>query len=238
MIPAVSKLSYFRKRITKLQGVCIMTDQYIHLGSLDLAGKVWGGFSFSGGVWKVKTDGASTFKTGGRFDPTGPDGFSCTFMVAFSTEQEASTFVAYCVANTHDAALAFYPRTSSWYFLVWGVALKQMPIDQDSPTDYNWYMYQVTLYFYSPFTYQATPDSWAVTNGTLNLTHAITNSGHYAAGFESLAVTCHRASSQNVHDLVFGNGTTNLTLFSGSCLVDELWTLLGNDNRLISNLID
>jgi len=213
-------------------GVFIMAEQYIYLGTQDLRGKVWGGFSFSGGVWKIVQSGASSFKTGGRFDPTGPDGFSCTFNVAFATDADASTFLAYCAAHTHDAGIAFYPRTTDWYFLVWGIAVKQASIDVDSPTDYNWYQYQVTLFFYSPYTYQASATAWTVTAQNAPQSKAIANLGHYSGSFESLAVTCKRASSQNVHDLTFSNGTTTLTLFAGSCLAEEVWTLLGNDNLL------
>lgn len=210
-----------------------MTDQYIHLGTQDLTAKVWGGFVFSGGVWKIQQGGASSFKTGARFDPAGPDGFSCTFNVAFANDADASTFLAYCAANTHDAGITFYPRTANWYFLVWGITVKQAPIDVDGPMDYVYYQYQVTLFFYSPFTYQATPTLWAVTNGTAPQTKAITNSGHYAGSFESLAITCHRQNSKNVADLYYSVGSSSLYLFSGLCNVDEFWTLQGNDNLLI-----
>jgi hypothetical protein len=214
----------------------ITQAQYIYLGSYDLRGIVYGGFRFSDGMWAIKQDGAVSLQTGARRDS--PKGFWCAFNVMFTNEEDSNAFRYYCVQNAEDSNIAFFVRDYSWFFRVWGVGLRQLPIDEGSPMDYLYSMYEVVLYFYSPYTYQVPAATWYTNNATLpQQSPPLANLGHYETSLQSLRVVCHynaahvKALTMNVQ------GGEALTI-TDEALSEEVWELNGETNQLYETFID
>lgn len=224
---------------------------YTYLGSFDLTDHIYGEMKPSGGGWKVKQDGAVSLSTSARKDT--PEGFSYNFSVVFggpTAEDDASEFLAYCRPFDPDdpdfdedigADTALYLRTSDWFYRVWGVVVKPTAIGK-SPLDYTQYVYDVTCYLYSPYSYARRPATWAQASITsLPVTKTVSNrNGHIASAFENLAITC-TYNSDHVHNLIHsmtvGGITTSLTLAT-EALSDEVWELLGNDSKILETYED
>jgi hypothetical protein len=213
----------------------ITEAQYIYLGAFDLRATahrcVMGGFTPSGGVWSIKQDGATSLLTGARRDT--PSGFSMSFKVLFDNETDANAFRYYCVQMAKDADIALFVRDNSWYFRVWGISLKQMPIDEACSIDYTDFMYEVICHLYSPYTYQIPSSSWYSANASLpqECGH-LTNIGHYENTFQSLQATCHY-NGAHVKALVLSvQGNSDTLTICDEALSDEIWELRGEDNQL------
>jgi hypothetical protein len=215
--------------------------QFILLGSWDLRATwyrgVWGGFNFTGGIWNVKQDGASTLLTGARLDT--PSGFSCSFKVYFTDKEDAQRFRAYCVDNNENSDIAFFVRDTNWFFKVWGITIKQSSIDVDSPTDYQYYFYDVTVYFYSPYAYENPAKIWQTPSCTLPQNSGpLANVGHYDRSFDKLQIIAHYALEAHVHDLSLSIQSSESLILCSLALSDELWDLRGNDNYLLETYTD
>jgi hypothetical protein len=167
-----------------------------------------------------------------------------------AAEDDASEFLAYCRPFDPDdpdfdedigADTALYLRTSDWFYRVWGVVVKPTAIGK-APLDYTQYVYDVTCYLYSPYSYARRPATWAQASITsLPVTKTVSNrNGHIASAFESLAVTCtyNSAHVKNLaHAITVGSTTTTLTLAT-EALSDEVWELLGNDSKILETYED
>lgn len=211
---------------------------YCYLGTQDLRGKVYGGFKFPGGFWEVKQDGATSLRTGARLDT--PKGSQCAFDVIFSTEAQADAFMLYCTGKQENANIKLYTRSSEWYHTVWGVVVKPKPICQDSPMDYLYYMYEVVCYLYSPYAYAASAQSWGGTSvAPPQYSANLANAGHIGMPPESLKVTCPYTAGLHVTNLKLVNVATSAYLYLFNyALTDELWTLYGQENKLIEEYYD
>jgi hypothetical protein len=217
---------------------------YIKLGTFDLTGKVYDDIKFAGGFFDIKQDGATSLRTGARKGD--PKGFSASFFVCFATEAEASAFMAYVAPYSPEdpdfdeevgADTALYLRTSDWYYRAWGVVVKPTAIGK-SPLDYTQYMYDVTCYLYSPYSYARRPSTWLQSGITsLPVTKSISNrNGHIASAFDSLAVTC-AYNAAHVKNLVHSIGSTSLTIAT-EALSDEIWELKGNEYKILETYED
>lgn len=212
-----------------------VAEQFIQLGDFDLTGKVYGGIRTAGGYWKIKQDGAGNLFTGARKDT--PEGASRAFRVVFDNERDAEQFLYYFADKEEDADLPFYYRFHDWHYRVWGVVIKDVPISEDSPVDYPYYIYDVACYLYSPFGYSREFTVWKLTNATLNQTLTLNNpEGHYPSCFESLAVTCHY-SGGHVQNLALAIDGVTLPICDYA-LSNEIWELLGNDYSLLETYED
>ncbi len=215
-------------------------SQYIYLGTQNLSNRVYGGFKFSGGIWSVKQVGATSLETANRRDE--PKGGSVSFSVVFDSEADASVFLKYCWENGPDnpdfdeengVDLAFYLRSNSWYFRVWGISAQQTKLNSES-MDYIQYAYEVTCYFYSPYSYAATTDSWTATSQALPETSsALSNAdGYMPCPLEVLEITC-AYNAGHVSDLVHTIADCAVALtICDDALTNEIWTLCGNENKL------
>jgi hypothetical protein len=214
------------------------------LGTFDLTDHIYGEIKPTGGGWKVKQDGATNLWTSARKDS--PEGISYTMSVVFDDADEASDFVAYCMPYTPDhpdfdedvgADIPLYIRTEDWYYAVWGVVLKPGTLNKQV-LDYVQYLYDVTCYLYSPYSYADSPMVWSLTSVTsLPETKSISNlDGHIASAFESLAITC-TYNSAHVKNLVHSIGSKSLTICD-EALSGEVWEIRGNENKVIETYID
>ena len=215
-----------------------MAAMYCYLGTQDLRGKVYNGFKPSGGFWEVKQDGATSLRTGARLDSV--KGCYYTFDVVFASEAEAAAFMLYCAGKQEDANINLYIRSSSWYYKVWGVVVKPKPICQDSPMDYLYYMYEVVCYLYSPYAYAASAQSWGGTSvAPPQYSANLANAGHIGMPPESLNVTCPYTAGLHVTNLKLTNTTTSAYLYLFNyALTNEVWTLYGQENKLIEEYYD
>lgn len=213
-------------------------SMYCFLGAQDLRGCVYGGFTPSGGFWEVKQDGATSLRTGARLDSV--KGCYYTFDVVFSNERRAAAFMLYCAGKQSDADISLYIRSSKWYYKVWGVSVKPKPICKDGPMDYTQYMFEVTCYLYSPYAYSTAVRTWSGTNvAPPQYSANLANSGHIGMPPESLEVTCPCTAGLHVMNLRLTNLTTSALLYLFSyALTDEVWTLYGQENKLIEEYYD
>ena len=213
-------------------------SMYCFLGTQDLRGCVYGGFTPSGGFWEVKQDGATSLRTGARLDSV--KGCYYNFDVVFSNERRAAAFMLYCAGKQSDADINLYIRSSKWYYKVWGVSVKPKPICKDGPMDYTQYVFEVTCYLYSPYAYSTAVRTWAGTNVAPPQTSAnLANSGHIGMSPENLKVTCPYTSSLHVTNLRLVNKTTSDYLYlCYYALSNEIWTLYGPNNRLVEQYSD
>jgi hypothetical protein len=222
-------------------------SQFMQLGTFDLTDRIYGEIKPTGGGWKIKQDGATSLWTSARKDS--PDGTSYTFTVVFggsTAEDDASDFLLYCAPYGPDdpdfdedigADIALYIRSADWYYTVWGVVIKPTAIGKQ-PLDYTQYMYDVTCYLYSPYSYSCQSASWVQAGITsLPQTKSVSNrNGHIASAFDSLAITC-TYNSAHVKNLVHSIGSTSLTLAT-EALSDEIWELKGNENTILETYED
>jgi len=156
-----------------------MADQYIYLGTQNLSGKVQGEIQTPGGYFDIKQDGATSLITGARKGD--PKGTSVSFSVCFTTQAEASAFLAYLAPYSPEdpdfdeavgANIPLYIRDSSWHYNVWGVVVKAGPLNKGSPVDYLQYLYDVVCYLYSPYSDGAAQSLTVTETGTLLIGHA------------------------------------------------------------------
>lgn len=222
-------------------------SQFMQLGTFDLTDHIYGEIKPTGGSWKIKQDGATSLWTSARKDS--PDGTSYTFTVVFggdNAEDDASDFLLYCAPYGPDdpdfdedvgADIALYIRTPDWFYTVWGVVVKPTAIGKQ-PLDYTQYMYDVTCYLYSPYSYARRPTNWTQASITsLPQTKTTSNrNGHIASAFDSLAITC-TYHSAHVKNLVHSIGSTSLTI-TDEALSDEIWELKGNENTILETYED
>jgi hypothetical protein len=216
-------------------------EQYQFLGTFDLRGHVLSppGFKMTGGSWKVRQDYGPNLQTGARLDPVGPEGSIEIFQVIFDDEAEASFFRAYCADKYADQEdLNLHIRSAEWYFQVWGINLRQLPIGE-APLDYMLFMYEVACYLYSPFSFSRISQVWRLTNISLPQTQLVGNGeGHYPASFDSLAITCHYASASHVKVLTLVIEDSLSLILTNEALSDERWELQGNRNQLLETYYD
>lgn len=212
-------------------------SMYCFLGTQDLRGCVYGGFTPSGGFWEVKQDGATSLRTGARLDSV--KGCYYNFDVVFSNERRAASFMQYCSGKQSDANINLYIRSSKWYYAVWGVSVKPKPVCKDGPLDYTQYMFEVTCYLYSPYAYSTAVKTWSGTNVAPPQTSALlANSGHIAMLPESLAVTCPYSGAHVTGLKLYNTTTAKLLYLCYYALTNEVWTLHGPDNKLIEEYSD
>lgn len=217
--------------------------QYIFLGDLDLRDAVYGPFKMTGFQWKIKQDGASSLWTGGRKDK--PDGSHISFSVCFDNEAEAHQMLQYLYPYTPDspafdedegAGIPLYIRTDQWYYDVWAVNIKPAEMGKQ-PMDYIQYCYEVDCFLQSPYSHARYAQQWTATNQSLNETFTINNRlGHIPSSMESLEVTC-LYNAAKVATLALNYGGASQTLATATNY-NEVWELIGNENRLLQTYED
>ncbi len=207
---------------------------YFALGTQILTGKIYGDTTPSGGVTKYKQDGATSLRTGARKDV--PDGTNIKFNVVFDDPDEADAFIAYISDKEEDADIQLYARTPDWCYDVYAVQCKPPKVSGD-PNGWRFYDYEVTCYLYSPFSHPKRPSRWSKVATSLPETTTISNrKGFFAASFESLQLTCHYNAAK-VQALSLDIGGDSLTICDVA-LSEEVWELLGNENRLLETYED
>jgi len=204
------------------------------LGEIDLSGKVYGPFDFSGGYFEIKQDAAASLRTGSRKDV--PKGSSVKFVVCFKDKNEASRLLAYVADKVENANIDLYIRDQDWRYMVSGIIAKPEALSKEV-LDYLKYNYELTCYLFSPFSYARRPAGWKGSSLALPQSKGISNKkGHYASSFESLAVTCHYSGS-HVTNLALAVGSASLILCN-EALSEEIWELKGNEDRTLETYED
>lgn len=216
--------------------------QKLMLGAYDLSGNIYGSIAHTGGYWDIKQDGATSLFTGARKDS--PKGLSISFSVCFPSDADASEFLSYIAPYSPDdpdfnesdgADIPLYIRSENWYYRVWGIVVKPEPLNKE-PMDYIQFLFTITCYLYSPYS-EGAAQSWTATGQELPQTKSLDNSsGHKASSFKSLEVTC-AYNAGHVADLALDFGGDSLTLCDDA-LTNEVWELLGNENRLLQTYED
>lgn len=220
-------------------------SQYLYLGTQNLTDRIYGEIKQAGGAWKVKQEGIYSLTVAAVKDA--PEGTSISFSVAFDSADRASRFLAYCYQYSPDcptfdegagANIDLYIRAKDWRYKVWGVVVRPAGLNK-TPLDYILYTYDVTCYLYSPYSVARRAGAWLQASITsLPVTKSISNArGHLAGSFESLSITCKYAGSAHVKNLVHSIGSDAL-IMATEALTNEVWELLGNENKLLETYED
>ena len=217
-----------------------MTDQYQFLGDFDLRGHVYSEYRPGGFGLRVAQGGIKSRALFNNLDRI--EGAVQTFAVCFGSDEGelANQFLTYTAAFDPEdddfdadegANINLFIRDPDWYYRVWGVVVTPEAINRE-PMDFLQKVYKVDCYLYNKYCYHTVEQAWTATSQALTETVSVSNLlGHVPVSFESLSVTCAYAGSAHVASLALNFGSDSQAIATAAN-TNEVWTLLGNDDKL------